>query len=200
MNRNMLCWQVVLVLIVATWIGTSSPQELLPSEESATPFQVNLDQVTHAGGCLLPFTLPCPQIGVPEDDICNCTGADDINSCAPAEAVAAVEPDWFKLFAGWLDDYTGNGWNQFGYGSTIDATNLCAIIYTCEPTCEQLLFSQRWTCNQAEVFRNEEPSYQGNPADIVWCDTHVAQQTRETPLQSQFARVNGIGLQLFSGK
>ncbi len=198
MNRTVLILQVGVVLTVSAWLGTTSPQELLPKTESATRFQIHIGQMAQSGGCLTEISGPCPAWGNPEDELCGCSGPSDTGSCSPAEAQGEVEEDteiWRTR--AWYNYENNPG---IGFGGSIQTPILCVKFYTCQPGCIPNAFDNGFHCNIEQVSElYEEDSYRGDPDMPQFCNVYFyVQQTRESQQSAQLAMVSGIGLQLFT--
>ena len=199
MNRCVLFLQVGLVLVVAAWLGTTSPQEMLPDTASATQFQVSVDQISQSGGCLTEISTPCPAWEDPnsEDVLCGCTGPNDTTSCSPAEAQGEDEE------GGAMWRTVTQNYNGFGFGGSIWTPVLCTAFYTCQPGCDADSFViDSFACNVEQVSGfGEDDSYRGDTDNYQWCNVIFnAQLTRESQQSAQLAMVSGIGLQLFSAE
>ena len=197
MNRCVLCLQVVAVLVVAAWLGTTSPQELLPDTASAARFQVGIDQMSLSGGCLTEIPTPCPLWAAPNGvPVCYCTGPNDTTSCSSAEAEGEDEPGATL----WRTE--SQSFDFYGFRGSYPIRTLCTTFYTCQPGCVanfDLGFeNEYYTCNRDRVFEDREDSVRGDRTNYVWCDVIFnAQLSRESQQSSQLALVSGIGLELF---
>ena len=199
MNRNVLFLQVGVVLMVAAWLGTTSPQELLPAPASATPFQVGIDQMSQSGGCLTEIYGPCPTWEDPnsEDVLCGCTGPNDTTSCSPAEAQGEDEEDAeLSATAGWHNYHDEPG---IGFGGSIHTPVVCTTFHTCQPGCIPDAFGEGYHCYTEIVSGlGEADNYRGDPDKPVNCNVYYfVKHTRESQQSAQLAMVSGIGLQLF---
>ena len=206
MNRSVLFLQVGVVLVVAAWLGTTSPQELLPDTESAARFQVGIDHMSQSGGCWLQNWERCPQVGSAQSELCNCTGPSDINTCTPQEAVAETDPDWAIPYLYMPEPNRNLQWNFGGYGSSRDVRVFCAILYYCTPICRFHITFARYTCplkhisEDQDVWSDMRDGQKVNTDDPVWCNFGIAQRTPESLMQMQVATANGMSIRLFSAE
>lgn len=191
MSRNMLCLKVILVLFVATWLGTSSSQVLLPATETAAPFQVNLDQVSQAGGCLAQFSTRCPSLESPSKPCGGCAAATD--RCLTNEPEALVSKSVLVHFTKAV--YDGRQGYQVAQPPN---TVACGYWIQCMGGCSSVPGTDLYYCESIPVSGIQYTSTLVNPNIIVTCDNDgLANRTPELELFEALAMANGIGVKQF---
>lgn len=191
MNRSVLFLQVVVVLVVAGLLGTTSPHELLPGTESATPFLVSIRQTSQSGGCIAQFSMRCPQLGPPSEPCGGCASATD--RCLTNEPEAVVDRNKLVHFV--MSVFDG----RMGYQGTQSPNPvICGYWMQCMGGCVAIPESNKFYCDAEAVSGISYISTLVNPNIIVTCDnTDLTHRTPESDLSETLAMSNGVGVKIF---